>query len=96
MQSHLKVRNYDKVKVRFLDLGITKTLDRSTELREIDEKFFNCPNKALYCTINLRAEEVPIQLGQKTQVQKATLPPLKLRHASFSHVSSTKSVCSPK
>lgn len=43
----------DKVRVRFVDLGIIKTLDRQTELREIDKKFFNCPLKALHCSINL-------------------------------------------
>lgn len=43
----------NKVRVRFVDLGIVKTLDRQTELREIDQKFFNCPLKALHCSINL-------------------------------------------
>lgn len=42
-----------KVKVRFVDLGIIKTLNPSTELREIDQKFFNCPLKALHCSVNL-------------------------------------------
>jgi len=42
-----------RVKVRFVDLGIVKTLNRITELREIDQKFFNCPLKALHCSINL-------------------------------------------
>ena len=42
-----------KIKVRLVDLGIVKLLDRYTELREIDQKFFNCPLKALQCTINI-------------------------------------------
>lgn len=42
-----------KVKVRFVDLGLAKILDRNTDLREIDEKFFNCPLKALECSIYL-------------------------------------------
>jgi hypothetical protein len=42
--------------VRFVDLGIVKSLDRQTELREIDQKFFNCPLKALHCSINLDKE----------------------------------------
>jgi hypothetical protein len=49
--------NQQQVKVRFLDLGIVKTLDRASELRQIDQKFFNCPNKALYCSINLEDDD---------------------------------------
>jgi len=45
------VQNQNKVLVRFLDLGITKFVHRFEELREIDEKFFNCPLKSLHCTI---------------------------------------------
>lgn len=45
-----------KIRVRFVDLGIIKNLDRLTELREIDQKFFNCPLKALQCSINLDRE----------------------------------------
>jgi hypothetical protein len=48
--------NSNKVLVRFLDIGVTKLVDRHDELREIDEKFFNCPLKALYCTICLDAD----------------------------------------
>ena len=44
-------QNQNKVLVRFLDLGITKYVHRFEELREIDEKFFNCPLKSLHCTI---------------------------------------------
>ena len=47
----------NKVKVRFVDLGLVKVLDRTAELREIDEKFFNCPLKALHCTINIDEDQ---------------------------------------
>lgn len=42
-----------KVKVKFVDLGLVKQLDRNTDLRVIDEKFFNCPLKALECSLYL-------------------------------------------
>lgn len=41
------------VKVRFVDIGITKKVNYESEIREIDETFFNCPLKALHCTIRL-------------------------------------------
>ena len=42
-----------KVRVRFVDLGIARLLDPLTEMRRIDDKFFNCPTKALKCSVSL-------------------------------------------
>jgi hypothetical protein len=52
-----KCDDSSKVKVRFVDLGLVKVVDRTAELREIDEKFFNCPLKSLRCTINIDEDQ---------------------------------------
>ena len=61
-------------------MGITKILDRTLELREIDEKFFNCPSKALYCSINLRNEEAYTYISNSNGNTSVNSPlaPLKL------------------
>jgi hypothetical protein len=43
----------EKCRVRFMDLGIRKMLDTCQELREVDDKFFVTPSKALKCTVVL-------------------------------------------
>lgn len=57
--------NNDKVKVKFLDLGIVKILDRLSELRVVDEKFFNFPLKALKCSIYLDEDIDQLVVGKK-------------------------------
>jgi hypothetical protein len=41
------------IKVRYLDTGRIRFVDRVHDLREVDEKFFNAPNKSMHCTIRL-------------------------------------------
>jgi hypothetical protein len=47
------VHDCSMIKIRYLDTGRIRFVDRLNDLREVDEKFFNAPNKALHCTIRL-------------------------------------------
>lgn len=38
-------------RVKFVDLGIQRQVDRQNEMRLVDEKFFNCPLKSLKCSL---------------------------------------------
>lgn len=38
-------------RVKFLDLGIERRVDAQTNMRVVDEKFFNVPRKALRCSL---------------------------------------------
>ncbi|CAF0718225.1 unnamed protein product [Brachionus calyciflorus] len=60
----------NKVKVRFLDLGLEKLLDKQTDLREVDDKFFNCPLKALHCSIYIDENIDQIVMNNKLKINE--------------------------
>lgn len=54
-----------QVKVKFLDLGIERRVEAYSNMRVVDEKFFNVPLKALKCSLYVDEDitKVVIQTG---------------------------------
>jgi len=60
----------EKVRVRFIDLGITKMLNPQSELRQVDAKFFNCPPKSLHCSLVVDEEHARDKLKLSKEARK--------------------------
>ena len=59
-----------KLKVRFLDIGLEKSLDKQTDLRHVDEKFFNFPVKALYCSLYIDEHVHQLKINRQIKLNK--------------------------
>ena len=53
---HVNGNNLQTIEVNFLDLGLRKHVIRFEHIKEVEQKFFNFPLKAILCTINLDEE----------------------------------------
>ncbi len=69
----LEATKENKARVRFVDMGIVKNLDIATQIRQIDQKFFNCPLKALQCSVNLTQADFHSSVGQARALKQFKL-----------------------
>lgn len=64
------------IEVKFVDLGIRRSVNRYEQVREIDDKFFNFPLKSVYCTVSVDDElrtMLAAEMNQRRELDKMCL-----------------------